>query len=339
MTSDKKSEQLKSLFFERLYLELLGRDGNIHDIHYLSDSTKDIESLINAVHTFFDSEEYERRKKYYDPAGYPPGHFYSPINDRESLKDYFESIDYKNQINEVNIDDEKIVDHWKAMLPYLLNVRFEEHPTENSFYHLAQDAFCYGDAAIYESMIHLLKPARIIEIGAGYSTAVALDALKKTGAQCSLTACDPYPELLKKILNGRENTIKIHAKKAQDLPQVLFEKLAKNDILFLDTTHVIKTNSDVVFEFFNILPKLAVGVILHLHDIFWPFEYPKEWIMDDARSWNELYFFRAWLTNNDSWEIIFFNDYFKHFHGQRVMNDYPAFFKNSGGSIYLRKVK
>ena len=90
----------------------------------------------------------------------------------------------------------------------------------------------------------------------------------------------------------------------------VFDELNEGDILFIDSTHVLRTGSDVCFELFEVLPRLAPGVLVHFHDIFWPFEYPRAWVVDENRSWNELYAIRAFLMNNSDWHIIFFNHYF-----------------------------
>jgi len=137
---------------------------------------------------------------------------------------------------------------------------------------------------------------------------------------------------------GDLNKIDIKKTAAQEIPTEMFAHLNKDDILFLDTTHVIKTNSDVLYEFFEILPTLNPGVIIHIHDVLYPFEYPKEWVIDEARSWSELYFLRGWLAANNGYEIIFFNDYFMRFFSEIIDKDFPAFFRNSGGSLWLRKL-
>jgi hypothetical protein len=100
----------------------------------------------------------------------------------------------------------------------------------------------------------------------------------------------------------------------------------------------MKTASDVCYELFDILPHLAEGVLIHFHDMFWPFEYPASWVLDENRSWNELYGLRAFLMYNQEFEIIFFNDYFLRFEHDMIQEAYPTFLKNPGGSLWLRKL-
>jgi len=110
-------------------------------------------------------------------------------------------------------------------------------------------------------------------------------------------------------------------------------------LLFIDSTHVLKTGSDVCHELFNILPVLKKGVIVHFHDIFWPFEYPDDWILKENRSWNEIYALRAFLMNNSEFEILFFNDFFARNFDDEIKIVRPDMLKNTGGSLYLKKIK
>jgi hypothetical protein len=99
----------------------------------------------------------------------------------------------------------------------------------------------------------------------------------------------------------------------------------------------MRTGSDVCFELFEVLPRLAPGVFVTIHDMFWPFEYPRYWAVDENRSWNEIYAWRAFLTGNSQWRIVFFNDYFEKFEKSRIESTFPNFLKNSGGAIWLQR--
>jgi hypothetical protein len=111
--------------------------------------------------------------------------------------------------------------------------------------------------------------------------------------------------------------------------------LKANDILFIDSTHVSKTNSDVNYLFFEILPRLQTGVLVHIHDIFFPFDYPREWILE-GRSWNEAYLLRAFLQYNPRFEIVLFNDYLQTLHWDSFARLLPRFSKDGGGSVWLQ---
>jgi hypothetical protein len=108
--------------------------------------------------------------------------------------------------------------------------------------------------------------------------------------------------------------------------------------LFIDSSHVAKTASDVNFEIFELLPRLKPSVIVHFHDIFYPFEYPHGWIFDIRRSWNEIYFLRAFLMYNSAFEILFFNDYFACKFPHLTEHGPSHFRQNPGGGLWLRKL-
>src|SRR5262249_3816423 len=114
------------------------------------------------------------------------------------------------------------------------------------------------------------------------------------------------------------------------------ETLGANDILFIDSTHVSKLNSDVNYELFEILPALQSGVYVHLHDILYPFEYPLDWA-EEGRGWNEAYLLRAFLAYNDEFEIVLFNDLVWLRFTDDLRRDFPLWGRNPGGSIWLRK--
>ncbi len=110
-----------------------------------------------------------------------------------------------------------------------------------------------------------------------------------------------------------------------------------NDILFIDSSHVSKTGSDVNHLLFKILPLLNDGVMIHFHDIFFPFEYPQWWAFE-GRAWNEAYLLHAFLAHNRAYQIEFFNTYVIDRYRERIAAEFPLFLKNEGGSLWLRKV-
>jgi len=117
---------------------------------------------------------------------------------------------------------------------------------------------------------------------------------------------------------------------------VIFDALSSNDILFIDSTHVSKTGSDVNRILFDILPRLSRGVFIHFHDVFYPFEYPKEWVYE-GRAWNEDYILRAFLEYNDAFEIVLFGTWLAKFERDLLREMMPMTLENPGGSLWLRK--
>ncbi|MFS0555847.1 class I SAM-dependent methyltransferase [Brevibacillus sp. 179-C9.3 HS] len=203
-------------------------------------------------------------------------------------------------------------------------------------YRYGNQSLSAGDAIGLHCMLRILKPKRMIEVGSGFTSAVTLDTNEYyLDNQIKLTFIEPYPKLLKSIL---KETDKIHLIESglQEVPLEVFDQLESGDILFIDSTHVSKIDSDVNFLFFEIMPRLKEGVYIHLHDIFYPFEYPKQWIHDGV-IWNELYLLRAFLQNNSNYSIVFFQNMIEQKYKNAYMEKWPLDVPNHGGSIWLKK--
>ena len=187
-------------------------------------------------------------------------------------------------------------------------------------------------------MIMHVRPKRIIEIGSGFSSAAMLDVNEQNyNNSIDITFIEPYPENLKQIIKSGDRFTLLE-KKVQDVDINIFKSLQANDILFIDSTHVAKTNSDVLFEIFEILPLLNKGVKIHFHDMFYPFEYPQDWVIEENRSWNEIYFLRSFLMFNNSFKIIAFNTFLQKDNIKWFEEHMPLCLKNTGGSCWLEKV-
>jgi hypothetical protein len=141
----------------------------------------------------------------------------------------------------------------------------------NSWYGLS-------DGAVYYSMLTTLRPKHVVEVGSGFSSAIALDVREQGLPDLQLTFIEPRPKRLLGLLKENDKTTTtIYRNPVQDIPIEIFDVLAKDDILFIDSTHVSKPGSDVNWLFFRVLPRLQPGVVVHFHDIFFPFEYIDEW--------------------------------------------------------------
>lgn len=193
-----------------------------------------------------------------------------------------------------------------------------------------------GDAIGLHCMLRILSPKRVLEVGSGYTSAVMLDTNEfYLNNQVKLKFIEPYPSLLKSLLKPSDE-IELLPMRLQDVSLNTFEELEEGDILFIDSTHVSKIGSDVNYLFFDILPRLKRGVYIHLHDIFYPFEYPKEWIFS-GRIWNELYLLRAFLQNNNDYKILFFQNMMEKKHMDKFLEKWPLDIPVYGGSIWLKK--
>ncbi len=188
-----------------------------------------------------------------------------------------------------------------------------------------------ADALYY--MIRIVKPKSIIEVGSGFSTSVMLDTNEHYFEnKINVISIEPYCERLKSLIRPTDN-IQIYEKDLQKIPLDFFETLEENDILFIDSSHVSKINSDVNYVFFEILPRLKRGVYIHFHDIIYPFIYPCKWIYE-GRAYNEMYILRAFLMGNKDFSIQLFGGLLEHKYADRMPERLRGIGKNS---MWLRK--
>ncbi|MDQ1485080.1 MAG: hypothetical protein QOJ62_773, partial [Actinomycetota bacterium] len=199
-------------------------------------------------------------------------------------------------------------------------------------WHEGSDNRMYGrpDASVYYAMIADLKPTRVIEVGSGFSSAIALDAADRHSPETLFEFVEPYPDRLLGLLSDADrNRTVLHRTAVQDIPVEVFTTLQADDVLFIDSTHVAKTGSDVLYLYLDVLPRLVPGVIVHIHDIFWPFTYPDRWLRE-RRGWNETYLLRAMLMEPSALEIMLWPSWL---HGH-----HPELSTGPGaGAIWLRR--
>ena len=193
-----------------------------------------------------------------------------------------------------------------------------------------------------------MRPRRVIEIGSGWSTCVTLDTCERfLDEPPDLLLVEPYPErLLELVHEGDIERFELERVQLQDVPLTRFGSLQPNDVLFVDSTHVTKVGSDVNHLLFEILPRLAPGVYVHIHDIQYPFEYNARWI-SDGRFWNEAYLVRAFLQYNATFEIALFVDYLRTQAQDHLRAHHPLLMEGGSvsglehggaGSLWLRRV-
>lgn len=327
-------------FITLLYNKLLNRPPEEGAIKHWSNLLDNGSTPQEIIKSFLDSVEYLEREAANKLLFVPPGHFYSPIVDPAKLGGYLTNDQNISNIEGIDLNAFGQLENWISFLKFLPSTPFPIERNDNFRYFFNNYSFGIGDASIFSAMLRLYKPKKIIEVGSGHSSACALDTVEHfLDNSTQITFIEPYPELLNSLLSPKDRaSVAILESGVQDVDIDLFRRLDKDDFLFIDSTHVLKTGSDVCHEIFNILPILKPGVIVHFHDIFWPFEYPKPWIADEKRSWNEIYALRAFLMNNNTFKIEFFNDYFVKNFIDEVKSGYPQMLKNSGGSLWLRKV-
>jgi hypothetical protein len=269
----------------------------------------------------------------------PPGHFYSPIPSIDEVRRNEERIfRIPKAIPGVDLNEAEQMQFFDAFKGYYKELPFTDEKTDRLRYYFNNPNYSYSDAICLYAMIRHAKPKRIIEIGSGYSSCVTLDTndlFFENSIDC--TFIEPYPELLLSLINEVDKErVEIIPANLQEVDLQKFSSLQANDILFIDSTHVSKVSSDVNYILFEILPSLNSGVYIHFHDIFYPFEYPREWIYE-GRVWHENYLLRAFLQYNNLFKIVFFNTFLEHFFVEEFAADMPLCLKNPGGSIWLKK--
>ena len=206
-------------------------------------------------------------------------------------------------------------------------------------FHFNNGQFESGDAEYWYQMVRAVKPRRIVEIGSGNSTLLAAAAIAKNRAQdphyrCEHACIEPY------LMPWLEQAgVAVLRAKVEDVGRAPFAGLAENDILFIDSSHIIRPQGDVLFEYLELLPSLAPGVIVHVHDIFSPRNYLARWLREEVKFWNEQYLLEAFLSHNRDWQILGALNWLHHHHYERLKAVAPYLTPGrEPGSFYLRKV-
>jgi predicted O-methyltransferase YrrM len=212
-----------------------------------------------------------------------------------------------------------------------------DDPTE---FFVNNDQYPPLDAWILEGLMRHFRPNRMIEVGCGFSTLISARVNREFfDSQIHLTCIEPYPRPF--LLEGVAGVTELRVEKIQETPLPLFEELGVNDILFIDTSHTVKTGGDVTWIFHEIIPRLAPGVLVHIHDFYLPGEYPVPWVLE-GWGWNETYLVRSFLTFNDAFDIIWGALYMLvNCHGD-VLAAFPdsrqSHLAMGGASLWLRRI-
>lgn len=277
-----------------------------------------------------------------------PGHFYSPLTDRAETRAYFASDHYRAQVarTDAMLDLAATEALWRQIAPRVLPFPFD--PAPGWRYHGRNNQFEYFDASVLSGMIAHLNPGRVFEVGAGWSSAALFDTVERMEHPRLTQFLTIDPDLSRFAALAPPPWAEGRAMRVQDMPVAAFADLGPGDVLFIDSSHVLKTGSDVHYEYLHILPALAPGVIVHIHDIFYPFDYPRGWAVQEGRSWNEVYLVDMILTWSRAFEVLFFVDAFVQKCAARLRRPGDMFDRFDGfaarpmhrvnGSLWLRKL-
>lgn len=269
------------------------------------------------------------RDHYYEPL-FNPKHLTLTDRKKRSLKGI--ALNEATQLNllaSFNFQDE------------LRQYPLEKEPNKLSYYY-NNPSFFAGDAEILHCMLRYFKPRRVIEIGSGNSTLMMLNAVHRNKHEdsnytCNIQCIEPY-----EVPWLESAGVEVIRKMVQEIDLEFFQQLEENDILFIDSSHMIRPQGDVLFEYLELLPTLKKGVIIHIHDIFTPRDYLHENFEDYVVFLNEQYLVEAFLSMNDSFEIISAVNYLKHDHFEALANTCPILASNPDKeprSIWIKKTK
>ena len=280
----------------------------------------------------------------------PPGHFYSPVPGLEDFNMVHRHQDLEAATNsqhgiDFNTDFQlKLLQEISAYYDKVPDFPVEKNQSYRFYYD--NDYYSYPDTTVMTCLMQHLRPKKIVDVGGGNTTTLMLDINQHllTDAPMEITLIEPHPERIEEMMAGESSVKRINSK-VQDCDLEVFRQLRAGDIVFLDTTHVSKMGSDVNYFAFNVFPVLQPGVIIHIHEMFYPFEYPKEFF-SVGKAWNEIYFWRAFLTHNRAYEILLHNSFLAKKYPNKLRELLPNYFKtgrkeinvqNEGSSLWLRK--
>lgn len=234
-----------------------------------------------------------------------PRNYYSPLPDRDALNlDLWRG---PRRLDGVDLRLDAAVDLLEELAPLI--EEFDpptERPTSESRFYVENGGYGTVDAEVLYALLRHFQPARVIELGSGASSHVIAAAARANAAAdrgFEHLIFDPFPFEANPI--GPVNGPAVHPIRAEDLDEGVVSGLASGDVLFVDTTHTVKTGGDVTRIVLEFLPRLAPGVLVHLHDIFLPYEYPRGWVLDERRAYAEQYLLQAFLAFNPAYEVVF----------------------------------
>lgn len=272
-----------------------------------------------------------------------PCNFYSPVPRISEVEQSWElENDGMPYLESELYDNEFMLSFMNECLkPYSAHFNPPQEQTQNPLqFYWNNSQFSFVDALCYYCMIRHYRPSRIVEIGSGFSSLIALQALADVGSG-ELIMIEPYPpEVLTKALQSNKSTVPhtLITDPVQKAPSSLFSDLGENDILFVDSTHTVKAGGDCPFIYLKILPALPPGVSVHAHDIFLPAPMPASWITEHCLYFAEQYLLQAYLLENPAIKVLFAAHYHKLLNTEQLEAFMDGKSEAKGGSFWFRKV-
>jgi hypothetical protein len=268
---------------------------------------------------------------------FQPNHFYVPLNDVAFLRANPQLWHDRGLPKGVDWDLDGQLEVARTVERYrseLDDVPFEPQPGP-ARYIWNNGAFGGADAIVYYGLVREGRPRRVVEVGSGWSSLLLARALDRNGPEspCDVTLVEPFPN--EDVFAGLPDGWEVHREIVQHADLGIFERLRAGDVCFYDGSHCVRTGGDVNWFVFEVMPRLAPGVLVHIHDIFLPDDYHDEWVYDEGLSWNEQYLVQAFLMHNDAWRVRIAN---RMLYRERP-GELAALYNMDGGSLWLERVR
>lgn len=244
---------------------------------------------------------------------FQPNDFYTPLNDiafLEANQDLWHRNEDPRDID-WNVDRQcEVVAEVGRYVHELKDI--PEESSDERVFAWRNPFWNNADALVQYGLIRSRKPRRVIETGCGWSSLLLCKALTRNAEEtgqppADVTQIEPYPR--RNLLSVLPGHWKLHDVPLQRAPLEVFETLGAGDVLFYDGSHCSKAASDVNWFFFEVLPRVRPGVLIHIHDIFFPMDYPEDWVLNRVQTWNEQYVLQAFLMNNPRYRVEICNRY------------------------------
>jgi predicted O-methyltransferase YrrM len=273
------------------------------------------------------------------PLLFPIGHFYSPIADPDDLRAREQRIwTNTDDMSGIDLNVEGQLALLKELKPFTGDIDWpSEQPADPTRYFYGNDQYPVLDAEFLYAALRRFKPKAIIEVGSGFSSLITAEVNRRHLNRATEFSCiEPYPRQF--LIDGVDGITQLVRERVENVDLSFFNRLGAGDILFIDSSHVSKVGSDVNYLFFEVIPRLHPGVMVHIHDIFLPDEYPKVWAIDQCRNWNEQYLVRAFLQFNRDWEVMWAGHFMGTRHRLAVQETFPRYpTLGGGGSLWMRR--
>jgi predicted O-methyltransferase YrrM len=274
------------------------------------------------------------------PPFFPVGHFYSPLPSRTEIAEAFARGGFAPPFRDIDLNEQGQQERLERFAAFYREQPYPDKPTPGRRYHLDNPSYGHFDAIMLYCMLREAQSQRVIEVGSGFSSAAMLDANEHAfGGRVAFTFIDPDMARLRPLLRPEDaQRATLIEKRVQEVPLETFQQLRENDVLFIDSSHVSKIGSDVNRLFFDVLPVLAPGVLIHIHDVAGNLEYPREWL-EEGRAWNEQYLLRAFLMNNSAYRVELFTSWLSNTRHEWLREHMPKCARGGGGQMWLRKLR